>query len=146
MTTPVTSAFAWTESPAGTVLVSTRLAPLASHLVTSKPLAFRANVREDFARVGQSLGCDERDVVRVRQVHGRAIVMVAPGEPHAPADRAAEADAIVSTDPARAISVRVADCVPILIADSHARVVAAVHAGWRGTVAGIAGATIDRIT
>jgi len=130
--------------------VSAKLAAVADHLFTSKPLAFRESVLADFARVGQVLGCVEGEIVRVKQVHGRVIECVEAGTafsrkavpgPHSPA----EADAIISTDPSRAISVRVADCVPILIADVHRRVVAAVHAGWRGTVAGITAATVEGI-
>ena len=71
----------------------------------------------------------------VSQVHGAGVVGVedvAPG---------VEADAIVSGEPGAVVAVRVADCVPILLeADG---VVAAVHAGWRGTAADIARAALS---
>jgi len=48
-----------------------------------------------------------------------------------------EGDALVTAQSSLAVSVRTADCYPILLADSRTRIVAAVHAGWRGTTAGI---------
>ncbi len=67
---------------------------------------------------------------RVRQVHGARVVRAdAPGAP------AEEADAVVSLRPGVAACVSVADCVPVLLADPATGAVAAVHAGWRGTLA-----------
>ena len=69
-------------------------------------------------------------IFQVSQVHGgRAVV--------APVERTEEADAIVATEPEMAVGVRVADCVPILLADSKTGAVAAVHAGWRGVVSNV---------
>jgi YfiH family protein len=140
MTTDVTAGFAWHDSEAGRVLMHVPLDDVAPHLFSSRDLDFRGDrVERDFARVGAALGCAAHDVLRVRQVHGRHVAIVAPGASFDSVD----ADAIVTTDPARAISVRVADCVPILIADRGRRVAGAVHAGWRGTAAGIARAAVE---
>ena len=67
----------------------------------------------------------EGALAMVRQVHGARVVEVAL------ADGVTEADGIVCTVPGRVIAVRVADCVPVLLASP--RGVAALHAGWRGT-------------
>ncbi|MGB7916083.1 MAG: peptidoglycan editing factor PgeF, partial [Rhodomicrobium sp.] len=59
------------------------------------------------------------------------------------ATRAPEADAIVTNAPNLAVSVLTADCVPLLLADATAGVVAAVHAGWKGARAGVIESAIE---
>jgi len=58
---------------------------------------------------------------------------------------AGEGDALVSHLSGVTVSIRTADCLPILLADPMTGAVAAVHAGWRGTAAGIVGKTIVRM-
>ena len=77
----------------------------------------------------------------VRQVHSAAAVTAArdrlgQGPPEAkPA--LAEADALVTAEAGLVLAVLAADCVPVLLVDPAGRVVAAVHAGWRGLAAGV---------
>jgi YfiH family protein len=142
-TTRVADGFEWRSGPAGRTLMSTVLAPCAPHVFTTRQLALRGETQaEDEQRLADAFSLSVDRLVRVRQVHGRAVLVVKPGDtlPTAP-----EADAIVSTDPERATVVYVADCVPILIADGRHRVVAAVHAGWRGPTANVAAATVEVI-
>lgn len=77
--------------------------------------------------------------VRLRQIHSDRIVLV--DEPWN-SEEAPEADALISNRPGLMLAVRTADCLPILVADEYTRAVAAVHAGWRGTAAGIAAKTV----
>ncbi|HKV99138.1 MAG TPA: peptidoglycan editing factor PgeF [Vicinamibacterales bacterium] len=142
MDTLVDNGFDWQHGPAGRVLVARELAGVAPHVFTTRDLAFRQDEARDFERLGSALGVAADAVVRVRQVHGRTVVVVTPDTPIVGNP---EADAIVTIDPSRAASVRVADCVPILIGDRRHRVAAAIHAGWRGTCAAVASATIDAI-
>lgn len=80
-----------------------------------------------------------------RQVHGRA-VRVVDAPPGAPVhDLDAEADALVTTRRGLALAVRVADCVPILLADRDRTVVASVHAGRAGLLSGVIGAAVDAV-
>ena len=81
--------------------------------------------------VTEALGQTGAPVARAVQVHGNAVV---DGDRGGPLE--VEADAVIVSEPGVFAAVRVADCVPVLMAAPGA--VAAVHAGWRGTVARIA--------
>jgi len=144
MTTSVTDDFVWVETAAGNALIAPAFDRIATHMFTGRQLPFRGGpIDPDYDRLAAAFGVAPDEVVRVRQVHGHAVVVIKPGVGRGGA--ILDADAIVSTDPDRAVMVRVADCVPVLVADRDHRVVAAVHGGWRGAVAGICGATVDAI-
>lgn len=78
------------------------------------------------------------------QVHGRAVAAIVAGDaPAATARR--QADALMTAAADTCVGVYVADCVPIVVADAHTGACAAIHAGWRGTVAGVLGETLARL-
>jgi YfiH family protein len=127
-----TDAFEWTQEPWGRALRCTALP--ARHLFTSRDLMLRDDVDEWHA-VAASFGVTRERLLLIRQVHGRTIAVARRGETDAWQRR--EADAIITDDPSVAIGVRVADCAPVLLFDPVKNVAAAVHAGWRGTAAGV---------
>ncbi|MBM3509568.1 MAG: peptidoglycan editing factor PgeF [Alphaproteobacteria bacterium] len=99
----------------------------------------RANVIENRRRARAAVAPAATALLTARQVHSpRAVVVTeAWAEGHGP-----EADALVSATPGLALGVTSADCAPILMADAAAGVIAAAHAGWRGALAGVIGATV----
>ncbi len=86
------------------------------------------------AAIGEAAGRALR-IHTARQVHGDGVLSIEGDGP--PASPPAEADALLTSRRDAALAVQVADCVPILVADPVAGLVGAVHAGWRGTVAGV---------
>lgn len=106
------------------------LAAAADHFFTVNNLTLRDDAGE-WENVAEAIGVIPEDLLLVRQLH-EATVAVASADRPRPWPRP-DADAIVSNDPGAAIAIRVADCVPVLLAQETGRAVAAVHAGWRGT-------------
>lgn len=86
-----------------------------------------ARVAENWRRLEGATGLG---FARVRQVHGNRVVHL-----RRTTEPAEEADGVISTEAGVAACVSVADCVPVLLADPESGAVAAVHAGWRGTIA-----------
>jgi len=79
-------------------------------------------------------------LVTLRQFHSDVIHVAAAAGSEAP-----KADALITSTPGLLLGVQTADCVPILLVDTRRRVVAAIHAGWRGTLARIAVKTLGRM-
>ena len=89
------------------------------------------------AFTGTPPGAPTPPVVRMRQVHGADVHLVRAG------DEAPTGDALVTTEAGTVLLVRVADCVPVVLADPAAGVVAVAHAGRPGMVAGVVPRTVE---
>jgi hypothetical protein len=105
-----------------------------------------AAVLENRRRVAAALGADLADFVFCDQSHGNHVATVTAADRGRGtlrrADSIAVTDAVVTRDPGTVLVLLVADCVPIILVDPEAQVLGCVHAGWRGTVAGVTGAAL----
>jgi len=135
----VGSSFAWVQESWGPALVCEPLAVVARHVFTTRQL--RLSSMEGCAALAASLGVTQGRVHRLTQVHGAGVVVISARE-RVPPWEVREGDALVSDDPAIGLAVRAADCAPILIADRRTGAAGAVHAGWRGTAAGVVTAAV----
>jgi YfiH family protein len=106
-----------------------------------------ADVLENRRRVADALGAAPGDFVFCNQAHGREVRIVSAADRGRGAlvleDAIGDTDALVTSDPGTILVVMVADCVPIVLYDPAAQVLACVHAGWRGTVARVTDAALD---
>ena len=146
-----TGEFEWTQESWGAALRCRAMAT-TPHLFSTRQLAL-PDVREEamgnWLPLAHALNKDANAgaIVRLRQVHC-ADVFEASGE-KMPSTRYAEwpeADIAISADPALVLTVRAADCVPVLLADRRSGAVSAIHAGWRGTAAGAVLAAVQAMT
>jgi polyphenol oxidase len=106
-------------------------------------------VLENRRRLAAAFGAGLGDLVFARQVHGAGVRIVGEADrgsgARSPDDAIASAggsDALVTASPAVVLAILTADCVPIVLHDPVAGVLACVHAGWRGTVAGVTAAAV----
>ena len=114
----------------------------APHLFTTRTLDVRQNSKA-WGMLAGSLGLDAASIFRPRQVHGIDVIVVPSPETSDRQDVAAcAADIIMTSTAGTAVAVQAADCVPLLLFDPATGAVAAAHAGWRGTSAGVPGFTV----
>ena len=165
MTAPATSAAAGLRQRAGLpvltwpaldplpveAIVTTRHGGVSAGGYATLNLSFAvgdeaANVRENRRRPAAARGAPPAQFVFAAQVHGsRAEVVSAADRGRgtlAAGDAVGPADALVTATPGTVLAILVADCVPIVLYDPAAHVLACVHAGWRGTVARTAQAAL----
>lgn len=136
--------FEWAQESWGSALRCRPLADIARHCFTTRDLKLEHLPSDDstgWSALAHALGVDVEALVRMRQVHCADVFEARRGY-----DANPEADIAVTDDPAVAVSVRAADCVPILLADRRSGAVAAVHAGWMGTAAGAAIIAVRALT
>lgn len=106
-----------------------------------------AAVVENRRRAASAIDCTIDDLVVAHQVHGCHVTVVdathAGRGTRSANDAIPDTDALVTTTPGVALMILVADCVPVVLLDPVAGVLGCVHAGWRGTAAGVTPAAVD---
>jgi len=100
----------------------------------------KENVLENRHRFQSALGASDFTLLALKQIHSDVIHLIetSPAEP-------CRGDASATNRPGLLLSVQTADCVPILVVDLKKRAVAAVHAGWRGTLKRIVAKAIGKM-
>ena len=134
--------FEWVQESWGAALRCAPLAAIAPHCFSTRELALEGARDDDRRRLGSSRARARSRVSTASCRCARCMARVSSTQraghtvARAAYDDWPEADIAITRDPSIALTVRTADCVPILLADRRTGAVAAVHAGWKGTAAG----------
>ncbi|MBQ4065612.1 MAG: peptidoglycan editing factor PgeF [Clostridia bacterium] len=99
-------------------------------------------VTENRRRFAETLGGTPNRMFSAKQIHSALVETVTEDD----LGREFACDGFVTNRKGLLLTVKTADCVPILLYDEKAGIIAAVHAGWRGTVAGIASEAVAKMT
>ena len=139
--------FEWRDTLFGPALVCRPFEEVAPHLFTTRGWALGARDAsgDAWADIASAMGVPAPSLARLTQVHGRATVVVDGRGCSAASAPLPVADIVLTGEQGVAIAVRVADCVPLLLADRRTGVVAAAHAGWRGLAQGVPQAAVDSL-
>ena len=106
------------------------------------------HVLKNYEILGNALGFDPENLVLSHQTHTDLVLRVGKAEAGSGlfAPELTECDGLITNEPGIALAVFTADCTPILLHDPVTGAVGAVHAGWRGTAASIAGKAVAAMT
>jgi YfiH family protein len=100
------------------------------------------NIAQNYRRLMAVIGCENLPRYYLHQIHSDQVSVV-DGDYFS---NSTKGDGLVTARPGRVLSVRTADCCPVLLATPDGRAVAAIHAGWRGAVGGVIAAAIAKLT
>lgn len=104
----------------------------------------RDHVLQNRAKFFAAIGASTMRVVALRQIHSDIVHMVSAAD-MPQGDQALQGDALITREPGVLLTIQTADCIPILLADTKRKAVAAIHSGWRGTAQRIAEKTLGRM-
>src|SRR5580658_8429782 len=104
----------------------------------------RDRVLQNRAKFFAALGASTMRVVALRQIHSDIVHVVSAAEARQ-GEQALQGDALITREPGVLLTIQTADCIPILLADTRQRTVAAIHSGWRGTAQRVAAKTLGRM-
>jgi len=104
----------------------------------------RDRVLENRGKFFAALGASKMRIVALRQIHSDIVHVVGAAEA-AQGEQPLQGDALITRQPGVLLTIQTADCIPILLADTKQRAVAAIHSGWRGTAQRIAEKTLGRM-
>lgn len=104
------------------------------------------NVRENMRRAAALMGTDTNGFVITRQVHGIEVRAASSGDRHTVGEKVPyNADGLVTAERGLPLMIFIADCVPVLMEDCGAGVIAAVHCGWKSSVADILRVAVEKM-
>lgn len=99
----------------------------------------RERILDNYRLLETAAGFGDRERIWLHQIHSPRVARVSRKTQH---DNSSQGDALTTRDPSFTLSVRVADCCPVLLATDDGKHVAAIHSGWRGTVADVTGVAL----